>query len=163
MLLHEIKSVKTATEILDNFSHDNAASYGKKLVDTYGEPDKAMSGELVWNNIENMDTVILKDESISHEFPKPHQDFVYSTKKIDVPSNLYSLFAHVTGSIIIDGLKKTATARCGTLSANAVTLHFVQDVINGKNPHEFDKAKQEYANRITNNEKPSWFKNKLGE
>ena len=53
-------------------------------------------------------------------------------------------FAGVTGSIIIDGLKGEATARCGDLVANDVTLNFVLDAIDGKT----EPTKEEYAKRI---------------
>ena len=57
---------------------------------------------------------------------------------------LFKQFAGVTGSIIIDGLKGTITARCGDLVANDITINFVLDVVAGK----IKPDKEEYAKRI---------------
>ena len=50
----------------------------------------------------------------------------------------------MTGSIIIDGLKGTVTARCGDLVANDKTINFVLDVVKGNT----EATKEEYAKRI---------------
>ena len=163
MLLHEVKNVKDVNEILDDFKHNDAKKYAETLIDTYGEPDGVMPGELMWRELEGMKNIRVKDESIPHNFPAKHHDYVYSSREIEVPEYFYSLFANVSGSITIDGLKNTVTARCGTLSANSVTLSFVEDVISGNAPQEFATAKEEYGKRIKNNETPSWFKNKMEE
>ena len=87
-----------------------------------------------------------------------HKDYVYSTRKIAVPPKFASVFANVTESIIIDGLKKEVTARCGALIKNAVTLGFVEDMIKGKISSSVPAAKKEYSKRIMGNITPKWFK-----
>ena len=57
---------------------------------------------------------------------------------------MFEDFAKVTGSIIIDGLKGTVTARCGDLVANDVTINFVLDVVAGKT----EPSRDEYKKRI---------------
>ena len=67
---------------------------------------------LLWNNIEPpFESVYIKDESIPHDFPASHRDFVYSTMNIDVPADMLDTLGHVTGSIINDGLKKEVSPR----------------------------------------------------
>jgi len=83
--------------------------------------------------------------------------------KIKVPSKLYDTLGYVTGSIIIDGLKETVTARCGSLYANAATLGFVRDMVNGDVTDEPEAAKKEYALRITKKPLPGFYKNELDE
>lgn len=153
----------TPEEALDNFKHKDAAEYGRKMLKVFGEPDGVTPNCLYWDSGDGMKNIRLKDESVSHSFPKPHKDYVYSDQEIEVPSHLYSLFAHVSGSIIIDGLKDLVSARCGGLMANAITLQFVKDVVNGKAPQSFDGAKDEYAKRIKAWKGPSWYKNKMGD
>ena len=94
------------------------------------------------------------DESVKHSFPAAHRDYVYTTYSVpewqqdegkhNIDTELFKQFAGVTGSIIIDGLKGTVTARCGDLVANDITINFVLDVVRGK----VEPKKDEYAKRI---------------
>lgn len=144
---------------VEGWQYDNAREYVKKLIEVTGPP-KYITGETaVWKNIAGFDRVIVRDESVPHEFPAKHIDFVYSTKKIEVPPELHDDLANVTGSIIIDGLKGEVTARCGSIVANAVTLGFVEDVVKGST----EPTKDEYARRIMNHITPPWFEDILGE
>ena len=106
------------------------------------------------NILNNESEVYILDESIKHSFPASHIDYCYSVLKVPqiqakdgqstINPKLVGDFAGVTGSIIIDGLKGEATARCGDLIANDVTLNFVIDSINGNTI----PSKEEYAKRI---------------
>ena len=99
----------------------------------------------------------------------PHRDFFYSSRDIKgwepedgkstVDMDLAGKLAGVSGSIIIDGLQGEATARCGGLIKNAVTLGFIEDAVAGKT----SATKKEYEKRIINNETPSWFGDQMGE
>ena len=72
-------------------------------------------------------TIVLRNEYIAHTFPRAHHDFVYTTAKTKLTAKQAARLPLVTGSIIVDGLKHEVTARCGDLTANAVTLSFVDD------------------------------------
>ena len=155
-------------DLVKNWKHDKAQNFASVLIDKYGEPDVKGGRLLMWRDlklideenynykIKDVDKVFIIDENIEHSFPKPHIDFVYTMIKIPqiqakggqstIEPDLVGKFAGVTGSIIIDGLKGEATARCGDLVANDVTLQFVLDSINGK----IVPTRDEYANRINN-------------
>jgi len=137
---------------LKNWKHKDAKKYAEKLIEEYGQPDEVTQTMLKWNTLGSfgkgeMETFIL-DESIPHAFPGPHRDYVYTVMKIKVPSDKLDTLGHVTGSIIYDGLKETITARCGSLYANAATMGFVRDLVEGKIPTTDAVAKKEYAKRI---------------
>ena len=55
------------------------------------------------------------------------------------------------------------TARCGSLYANAATLGFVRDMVEGKVTTDKDGAKKEYADRITKDPLPKTYDNKMDE
>ncbi len=148
---------ETAQEALDNFDHDDAAQYGKVLLKNFGEPDEFSRSYMVWYDIMSFKLVCLKDESVPHNFPEAHRDFVYGVIDIDVPPEWHSVFAEVTGSIIIDGLKGEVWARCGSLGANAVTLKYVEDAVAGEVTQDPDVAKEEYGRRIREMETPDWY------
>tara|TARA_Y100001935_G_scaffold193553_1_gene161641 strand:- start:4142 stop:6871 length:2730 start_codon:yes stop_codon:yes gene_type:complete len=152
---------------LKNWEHDDAKGYAEKLIKEYGQPDEVTETMLKWNKLGSfgegeMETYIV-DESIPHSFPKPHRDYVYTVMNIKVDSDMLDTLGHVTGSIIYDGLKETVTARCGSLYANAATMGFVRDMVDGKVPVEDGPAKKEYADRITKDPLPKFYDNRMNE
>lgn len=153
------EQVSTPRGVLAAWRNKDAADYGRALIAQFGPPNEFSSTLLRWFNIAQFDEVFIKDESVDHDFPAPHKDFVYSVKTFAVPENLVGAFAHVTGSILVDGLKQTVTARCGKLVKNAVTLGFVLDVAAQK----ADPTKEEYSRRILGDEIPQWYFDEIGE
>ena len=166
-LLFEEEKTKIHS-LVSKWKYDKAKDYASKLIEKYGLPKVKGEKMLLWENlnlidednyqykIKKVDKVYVLDEEIEHSFPADHIDYCYSTIKIPqiqaingastIDPKLVGAFAGVTGSIIIDGLKGEATARCGDLIANDVTLNFVMDCILGKTI----PSKQEYARRILN-------------
>jgi len=152
--------------LVSNWKHKKAQSEASLLIEKYGEPDTKGDEMLLWKDVNlidekkykykvrKLDKLYVIDEHIEHSFPADHIDYCYSTIKIPeiqakngkstIDPDLVGKFADVTGSIIIDGLKGEATARCGDTVANDVTLNFVLDSIKGK----IEPTKEEYAKRI---------------
>lgn len=157
------EATKKANSVIKTWKNNDASEYAKKLIKTYGEPDDVADTLLYWRNISVFYDVYIIDESVPHDFPKPHRDYVYASMVIPIPENLVKILTHVSGSIIIDGLKNQVTARCGSLFANAATLGFVQDLVDGKVNKLAGKAKKEYGRRILNGVLPEWYENKMKE
>ena len=149
------------------FKNEDADKYLKELTNLLGEPTYKSDKEHGWYNVTlpetygkykmlttKVDKVYIVDESVKHSFPADHRDYVYTIYSVPewqqdkgkhiIDTELFKQFAGVTGSIIIDGLKGTVTARCGDLVANDITINFVLDVVRGKAKPE----KEEYAKRI---------------
>ena len=153
-----------SSDITKNWRHEDARMYAEDLVKVFGEPDEMTETLLSWNSIEPpFSEVWIVDESIPHEFPAPHRDYVYSSMKIQVPNELLEILGHASGSIIYDSLKKEVTARCGSLYANAATLGFVRDLVDGKIKMNKDQAKKEYSARIKSKPLPEWYPNSMKE
>ena len=157
-------SEQKSSEVTKAWRHEDARMYAEKLVKAFGEPDEMSETRLSWNSIEPpFIEVWIVDESIPHDFPAPHRDYVYSSMKMKIPTDLLDILGHASGSIIYDGLKMEVTARCGSLYANAATLGFVKDLVDGKLKVNKDQAKKEYASRIKSKPLPDWYPNTLGE
>ena len=153
-------------KLVSNWKNKKAKEYASVLIEKYGTPDVKGGEMLLWEKVKlideekyqykvkKVDKLYIIDESIKHSFPAEHIDYCYSTLKIPqiqakggkstISPKLVGEFAGVTGSIIIDGLKGEATARCGDTVANDVTLNFVLDCITGN----AIPSKEEYAKRI---------------
>jgi hypothetical protein len=148
---------------LNNWQYEDAKSYAEELIEQYGDPDVMTNNMVLWkdNKISEFKKVYVLDESIPHDSPRPHHDFVYSTMEIDVPQELMEAVAKASESIIVDQLKNEVTARCGDIFANAITLGFVQKLIEGEIKPE--DAEEEYKKHILEGMTPDWFKEELDE
>lgn len=124
------------------------ATLSKKL----GTPDEITENRAVWYDKDGFKRIEVMDEYILHCCPAPHYDFVYSTIDLHVPKKFVRVLADSSESILLDLLKNEVTARCATLSANAVTLNYVLDVISGR----VKGSQAEYESRIKR-----LYKNKL--
>ena len=165
-LIIEQEEEKKVHELVSHWENKKAQEYASLMIEKYGEPDAKGDKIVSWNNVtlidekkykykvRKLDKLYVLDEHIEHSFPADHIDYVYSTiaipeiqakdGKSTINPDLVGKFAGVTGSIIIDGLKGEATARCGDTVANDITLQFVLDCINGK----AEPSKEEYGKRI---------------
>ena len=162
-----IKLSELLKEERGTFQNKDADAYLNELIDLIGEPTYKSDKEYGWYDVKlpkqygkyemlitEVDKVYIIDESVPHSFPAEHRDFCYTTYSVPewqqdegkhiIDTDLFEKFAGVTGSIIIDGLKGTVTARCGDLVANDKTINFVLDVVRGK----AEATKDEYAKRI---------------
>ncbi len=147
---------------LDNWEYEDAKGYAQELTDEYGEPDVLTNNMALWNGrISEFTQTYVKDESIPHCCPKPHNDYVYSTMVIDVPEELMEAIAKASESIIVDQLKNEVTARCADIYANAITLGFVQKLVKGDIDPE--DSKEEYERHILEGILPEWFEEKVEE
>ena len=183
-LIIEQEEEKKIHSLVSNWENKKAQEYASLLIDKYGEPNVKGGKMLLWRDVElideekykykvkKIDKLYVLDEHIEHSFPADHIDYVYSMiaipeiqakdGKSTIEPDLVGKFAGVTGSIIIDGLKGEATARCGDTLANDITLQFVLDCINGK----AEPSKEEYGNRILSMKKAvsenlrKWFSDK---
>ena len=132
---------KTSYEAWD---HSYPAEYSKHLEKTFGAPDEATDEQVVWHNKDGFKRIVSRDEYILHGSPAPHYDFIYCYIDLEVPEDMSDELAKCSGSILIDHLKNEVGARCGSLTANAVTLNFVLDAVAGR----VEPIKEEYEKRI---------------
>jgi len=146
-------------EALKYWNFEGAIGTVKKLTHAFGQPRGMSIYDAEWGHVAGFSKVWVVDESIPHDFPTPHQDWLYSERQIAVPPSLYKDLANVSGSIIIDAQRGAVIVRCQSLVKNAVTLGFVEDVVSGK----AKPTPEEYAKRIEGNIVPEWFQDTLSE
>ena len=139
------KDITEAKDIsYENWDHPEAADYSKFLEKAFGDPDEFTNEQTVWHNKDGFKRIVCRDEYILHGSPAPHYDFVYCYIDLEVDEDLSDELAKCSGSILIDHLKNEVGARCGSLTANAVTLNFCLDVTQGR----AEPVKEEYEKRI---------------
>ena len=151
----ENKEVPNAS--YDNWDHKEAVSYAQFLESHLGKPDGFTNEQAVWYNKDGFKRIVCKDEYVLHGSPAPHHDFVYSFIDLEVPESLSDELAKCSGSILIDHLKNEVGARCGSLTANAVTLNFCLDVVAGRVEPTKDQYERRILDMIDMNEKGKKF------
>ena len=150
MKIHQILQEQRAS--LTAWKNEEPVEFVKSLTKKFGTPDELTDNRAVWYNKDGFKRIEVKDEYILHCCPAPHYDFVYSTIDLHVPKKYVRVLADSSESILLDLLKNEVTARCATLSANAVTLNYVLDVVSGR----VQGSKEEYERRIK-----ALYKNRL--
>ena len=118
--------------------------YSMHLSNTFGPPAELTPFRAVWYAKDGFKRIVVKDEYILHGSPAPHYDFIYCYIDLKVPHDIADELADSSESILIDFLKNEVGARCGSITANAVTLNYVLDVVAGR----VKPTKQEYEKRI---------------
>ena len=139
--------------------NEEPVKFVKSLTKKLGAPDELTANRAVWYDQDGFKRIEVLDEYILHCCPAPHYDFVYSTIDLHVPKKYVKVLAESSESILLDLLKNEVSARCATLSANAVTLNYVLDVVSGRvegSKEEYERRiKQLYKNRL--NPDPEWW------
>jgi hypothetical protein len=137
---------------LRDWSNAEPAEFARGLIRKFGAPDESTPDRMIWHDRDGFKRIEVQDEYILHCCPAPHYDFVYSTIDLHVPKKFVRVLADSSESILLDLLKNEVTARCATLSANAVTLNYVLDVVSER----VKGSKEEYERRIK-----ALYKNRL--
>jgi hypothetical protein len=127
-----------------DWRNDEPKKFVAALTKKLGAPDEITDNRAVWYDKDGFKRIEVMDEYILHCCPAPHYDFVYSTVDLHVPKKFVRVLADSSESILLDLLKNEVSARCATLSANAVTLNYVLDVVSGR----VNGSKEEYESRI---------------
>jgi len=142
--LLEGKRVTESMNVLSQWKNKEPVEYVKQLTKFFKTPDELTHMRAIWYNKDGFKRIEVLDEFILHGSPAPHYDYVYSYVDIKVPHNLSNDLAKSSESILIDHLKNEVGARCASLSANAVTIQYVIDVVEGN----VKPSRSEYEKRI---------------
>jgi hypothetical protein len=136
--------ITESSTALSQWKNDEPVKYVKHLTKFFGTPDELTYKRAVWYNKDGFKRVVVLDEFILHTSPSPHYDYVYSYVDMKVPHNLTDDLARSSESILVDHLKGEVGGRCASLTANAVTIQYVIDVVEGN----VEPSKEEYESRI---------------
>jgi hypothetical protein len=144
---------------LSQWRNEEPVTFVNSLTKKLGQPDELTENRAVWYDKDGFKRIEVLDEYVLHCCPEPHYDFVYSTVDLHVPKKFVRVLAESSESILLDLLKNEVSARCAALSANAVTLNYVLDVVServegGKDEYE-KRIKQLYKNKL--NPDPEWW------
>ena len=118
-----------------------------KLINKYGQPSGVTDSRLIWDNPgEPWHQIILYKETIDHQWPAPHQDYLEQSVVYSVPEDKFDELAEFDGSVIAERTRGTLAARCHTEWANLIALNLAHDIITDQKTVE--QARQAYADAV---------------
>lgn len=116
----------------------------QKLTKQYGAPSGVTDSMVVWDNPPKpWHQITVYKETIDHNWPAPHQDYLEQSVLYAVPEDKFDDLAAFDGSVIAYRTGGTLAARCHTEWANLIALNLAHDVIQGTKT--VDEAKEAYA------------------
>ncbi|WP_164667260.1 hypothetical protein [Virgibacillus doumboii] len=104
----------------------------KTIIQKYGYPQEATNSRLIWYNNGPWKRTIVHRESIPHNFPTPHPDFLEQTIDYHVPVHLYDAIAVFDGSAYPDRTKGEVTAMCDKEAMNFLSINVLNDIVHGQ-------------------------------
>ena len=115
-----------------------------QMVAKYGPPSGVTENAVAWHNPPApWHKIVVYKETIDHNWPAPHQDYLEQVVLYPVPEDKFDDLAMYDGSVIAERTAGTLAARCHTEWANLIALNLAHDVIEGTKSVE--EARAEYA------------------
>ena len=117
-----------------------------KMIRKYGYPQEAIASRFIWyQNTPWKRTIVFRD-TVLHNFPTPHVDFLTQTIDYRTPLPLYDEIAKFDGSVYLDRTSGEVSAKCHMEEANFLTLNLFHEIIIGKK--SVDEARLFYSDTI---------------
>jgi hypothetical protein len=126
-------------QILNNWA-GRPLEKANELIQKYGYPQEASISKLTWYNNGPWKRTIIHRETVPHNFPHPHPDFLEQTIDYQVPVHLYDDIAAFDGSAYPDRTKGELSAMCDEEAMNFLSLNVVHDIVTGRRDVEGAKT-----------------------
>lgn len=111
---------------------DAQKDVARQMLDKYGHPNEATPTKLFWYRNGPWKRTELARDSVVHNWPAPHSDFLSQTIDYRVPLGMFDEIARFDGSILVDRTRGEVSARCDLEAANVTSLNMVHEIVTGK-------------------------------
>ena len=103
-----------------------------QLLELYGPPNEATPTRLSWYRNGPWKRTELARDTIVHNWPAPHGDFLTQTIDYRVPVGMFDELARFDGSVLVDRTRGEVSARCDSEAANVASLNMVHEIVSGQ-------------------------------
>src|SRR3954464_6298426 len=103
----------------------------KQMIEKYGLPNEATTTKLFWYGNCPWKRTELSSDSVVHNWPTIHTDFLTQVIDYRVPPEMFHMIAQFDGSILLDRTRGEVSARCDSESANVLGMNMVHEIVNG--------------------------------
>jgi hypothetical protein len=107
-----------------------------QMIEKYGPPNEATPTKLFWYGNGPWKRTELSRDTVVHNWPTVHSDFLTQVIDYRVPPEMFHLIAMFDGSILLDRTKGEVAARCDSESANVLGMNMVHELVTGKRTFE---------------------------
>jgi hypothetical protein len=111
---------------------DAPKNIARQMVTKYGPPNEATPTKLFWYGNRPWKRTIVDRDTVTHNWPTVHSDFLTQVIDYRVPPDLIDDIAKFDGSILVDRTRGEVAARCDTEAANVLGLNMVHEIVTGK-------------------------------
>ncbi|MCW9129874.1 hypothetical protein OF830_02620 [Bacillus paramycoides] len=122
-------------QILNGWSGDQKKTV-YALINKYGLPSEACPSRIIWYNNGPWKRTVVHLDTVPHNFPTPHLDYLGQTIDFKAPVQFLDELAKFDGSLYLDRTAGEATAKCDLESANFMALNLMYDIVTGKRTAE---------------------------
>lgn len=102
------------------------------MVDKYGSPSFVGCSTAMWKDKGQFRRIVVTRNPVDHQFPTSHQDVLAQEVRMKVPVDKVDDLARFNGSLIVDRVQGTVTARSDSEAHNILLLNLANDIANGK-------------------------------
>ncbi len=111
---------------------DAQKNVAHQMLEKYGPPNEATPTKLFWYRNGPWKRTILDKDTVRHNWPTVHSDFLTQVIDYRVPSEMFDKIAQFDGSILVDRTRGEAAGRCDSEAANVLGLNMVHEIVTGK-------------------------------
>lgn len=104
----------------------------RQMVEKYGPPNEATPTKLFWYGNGPWKRTLVDRDTVTHNWPTVHSDFLTQVIDYRVPSEMFDDIARFDGSILVDRTRGEVAARCDSEAANVLGLNMVHEIVTGK-------------------------------
>jgi hypothetical protein len=103
-----------------------------QMLEKYGPPNEATRTKLFWYRNGPWKRTVLTSDTVTHNWPTVHSDFLTQVIDYRVPPELFDEIARFDGSIVVDRTRGEVSARCDSEAANVLGMNLVHEIVTGK-------------------------------
>lgn len=124
-------SMAEAERIVEDWPHAQK-NIARQMLEKYGPPNEATWTKLFWYRNGPWKRTVLDRDSVMHNWPTVHSDFLTQVIDYKVPPEMFDDVAQFDGSILLDRTRGEVAARCDSEAANVLGINMVHEIVTGK-------------------------------
>lgn len=125
-------ATQSIDDIISGWRNDEPVERAREFVERYGEPDEITRNRLIWHDNGPWLRTTIVDEAIDHEYPVPHQDFLYQVASYSVNADKACDALKFDGSVLLDKVNGEVGSRCHMEKANFITTNMAVEIMEGQ-------------------------------
>lgn len=102
------------------------------MLDKYGSPNFVGCNTAMWKDKGQFRRIVVTRNPVDHQFPTGHRDVLGQEVSMKVPVDKVDDLARFNGSLIVDRVQGTVTARSDSEAHNILLLNLANDIVTGK-------------------------------